>query len=201
MNVPWQDQLDEVLDRANTLRISGDPTGAARVLDSAPDIVKAFGTWMYARGSLAFQAGDLARAAKELEAAVVREPAVPEFRANLGAVLLEKGKQGDHFALRRARQLLEEACKDEPKLPHSHTNLGAARLAANELEGALACFDRALALDPNHVPSLYNRGAALKKLGKLEESLAAIDKLLKLEPAFAPGLAARASLQEQLKAQ
>lgn len=198
--VSWQDQLDEMLGQANKLRRAGDLPGAAKLLDSANDIVKAFGTWKYARGSLAFEQGDLTLAGKELEAAVAREPAVPEFRANLAAVLLEKGKKGDAFSLRRARQLLEEACKEEPKLCHSHTNLGAAKLAANELEPALACFDKALSMDPNHIPSLYNRGAALKKLGRPKDSLAAIDKILKLDPKFQPALDARKGLLEQLKA-
>jgi tetratricopeptide (TPR) repeat protein len=162
-------------------------------------VVKAFGAWRFARGSLAFEAGDLKAAVKELELAVQREPLVPEFRANLRLVLLEKGKAGDHFALRRARQLLEEACREEPQPAQTHTQLGIAKLVAGDAQGALGCFDRALKLEPNHVPSLINRGAALKQLGRLEEALAMAEKLLKLDPSSQAMRDARAALLAALK--
>jgi tetratricopeptide (TPR) repeat protein len=199
MSLTWEQQLDELLQRANQLRVDGDPAGAQRLLETAPDIVKNFGAWRYARGSLAFQTGDLKTAVKELEAAVQREPAVPEFRANLSVVLLAKGKTGDHFALRRARQLFEEQCRDDPKLLMAHTNLGNARLALNEAEGALACFDRALKLDPKHLWSLYGRGSALKKLGRPKEALAMLEKILALDPKFQPAIDAKAGLAALLK--
>lgn len=199
MELTWEQQLDALLQRANEVRISGDLSAAARLLDAAPEVVKAFGAWRFARGSLAFEAGELKSAVKELELAVQREPKVPEFRANLGLVLLEKGKAGDHFALRRARQLLEDLCKEEPERAQAHTNLGNAKLAAGDAEGALACFDRALKLNPNHVSSLFNRGAALKKLGRPKDALAMAERLLKLEPTSQGALDSKAALLAALK--
>jgi len=194
VNPTWEQQLDELLQRANQLRVGGDPAGAVRLLEGAPELVKAWGAWRYLRGSLALELGDLATAVRELEFAIQREPVIPEFRANLRMALLEKGRKGDHFALRRARQLLEEACREEPKLALAHANLGAAKLALDDPEGALACFDRALKLDPQHVWSLYQRGAALKKLGRPKEALAMVEKILALDPKFQPALDARAGL-------
>lgn len=194
MNLSFEQQLDDLLKQATELCNKGALADAARLLDRAPDVVKHFGTWRYARGSIAFQQKDLKTAVKELEVAVAREPAIPEFRSSLAAVLIEKAKAGDGLALRRARELLEQAVKEDPKLPHVHANLGNAKLAGGDAEGALASFDRALQMDPNHIPALYNRGAALKKLGRAKDALAMLDKILKLDPTFQPAIDAKKSL-------
>ncbi|MBS1148800.1 MAG: sulfotransferase [Myxococcaceae bacterium] len=194
MEQPWSEQLHELLKQAQLKRTAGDRAGAVKLLEAAIDPVKAFGTWRYARGTLALELGDVATAIAQFEQAAEREPAVPEFRANLGAALLEQGKQGDPAALQRALEVLQQCASEEPRLPHSHTNLGMAKLVLDDPNGALACFDRALAMDPDHVPSLYNRGAVLKGLGRLPESLAMIERVLKLDPKFQPAIDAKKKL-------
>ena len=47
---------------------------------------------------------------------------------------------------------------------------------------ALAAFDRAIALDPNHYRAWIDRGIALSNLNRYEESLAAYDRALELQP-------------------
>lgn len=199
MELSWSDQLQELLQKANQKRTEGDRAGAVQVLETASDPVKAFGTWRYARGTLALELGEVATAIAQFEEAARREPAVPEFRANLGAALLAKGKQGDPAALKRALEVLQQCAQEDPKLPHSHCNLGMAKLVLDDPSGALACFDRALAMDPNDLPSLYNRGAVLKGLGRHRESLQMIEQLLKLDPKFQPAIDARKKLLDLLK--
>lgn len=199
MEQSWSDQLQELLKKANQKRTEGDRAGAVKLLETASDPVKAFGTWRYARGTLALELGDVATAIAEFEEAARREPSVPEFRANLGAALLEKGKQGDQAALARALEVLQQCTLEQPKLPHSHCNLGMAKLVLDDPNGALACFDRALAMDPNDLPSLYNRGAVLKGLGRHRESLQMIEQALKLDPKFQPAIGARKKLLDLLK--
>ncbi|GEM_PF-1638077 len=199
MEASWADELQDLLKRANQKRVAGDRAGAVQLLESASDPVRAFGTWSYARGTLAMELGDVATAVTTFEEAAAREPSVPEFRANLGAALLEKGKRGDPAALKRALEVLEQVASDEPKLPHAYGNLGMARLVLDDPNGALAAFDRALLIDPNHVPSLYNRAAVLKGMGKLSDSLASIEKILKIDPAFPQALEAKRKLIDQLK--
>src|SRR5207248_7036227 len=104
------DQLDDVLARAERSRAGGDCRAAAAVLDAAPEPVRSFGSWHYARGTAALELGDCARAISEFEEAATREPDVPEFRANLGAALLDRVRHGDRSLLPRALQVLEAAC-------------------------------------------------------------------------------------------
>jgi len=123
---------------------------------------------------------------------VRREPEVPEFRANLGAALLEQAKAGDKTALPRATRELEACCAQGPRLPHAFTNLGMARLLAGDAKGALSGFDKALRLNPKDVTALYDRAAALSQLGQHRECLAALDAVLAIDPEFAPALESRA---------
>ena len=59
MEQSWSDQLQELLKQAHQKRTEGDREGAVQVLETASDPVKAFGTWRYARGTLAMELGDL----------------------------------------------------------------------------------------------------------------------------------------------
>ena len=199
MEPSYEQQLDEALVAALALRQNGDRPGAVKKLESVAMAVKMFGSWHYARGTLALEQGDIPLAVREFEAAVQAEPMVPEFRANLGAALLEKVKNGDKLALPRVLKLLQDAVKDEPKLPHVHTNLGVAKLVGGDGAGALAAFDRALALEPTHLPSLYNRAGALDVLGKHVEALAQLDKVLKIDPKFEAAIESRVRVAAKVK--
>jgi tetratricopeptide (TPR) repeat protein len=165
---------------------------ARALLDAADASLKGYGSWHYAAGALAARAGELANAVAAFDEAVRREPEVAEFRANLGAALLEQAKAGDPAALERATRELEAACAQKPRLPNAYTNLGMARLLSGDAKGALASFDKALRMDSKDVTALYDRAAALNQLGQHRECLAALDAVLAVDPKFAPALASRA---------
>lgn len=59
---------------------------------------------------------------------------------------------------------------------------GIALRKAGRSEEALACFDRALELEPSSTATLHNRGVALRSLGRFEEALASFDRVLASEP-------------------
>lgn len=185
------DALDATLAAARARDAQGDLTGAAAALDAAPEAQQQTGAWLYARGAVAFRLGELPRALGYFEAAVGREPKVAEYRANLGAVLLEQAKRGDEGALERARRELEEALRWGGTQPSVRNNLGMAWLLSKEPSRALSCFEAALAVDGAHVPSLYNRAAALAAMGRDEDALTALDLVLKVAPDFEPALKSR----------
>jgi protein O-GlcNAc transferase len=190
-------ELDTLLERARAREVAGDVAGAVALLDVAPEALRT-GAWSYARGALALRAGDVSRAVTLFEEAVAREPELAEYRANLGAALLELARAGDVAAGKRALTELEIAVRWGPRLPGAHTNLGLARLVAGDAGGALTALDQALLLDPKHVPAHYNRAAALKALGRLEDCLAALDTALSLAPGFSPAVTSRRQVLERL---
>jgi tetratricopeptide (TPR) repeat protein len=59
-----------------------------------------------------------------------------------------------------------------PDEPYNHQLLGAIYLEANENELAVEALNKALQLDPSHVPTKLNKTKALFALEKREEALA-----------------------------
>ena len=61
---------------------------------------------------------------------------------------------------------------------------GAALDNSGQYEQAIEYYDRALAIDPNHVNALYNKGVALGNLGRYQEAIKYYDRALAIEPNF-----------------
>lgn len=61
-------------------------------------------------------------------------------------------------------------------------NKGASLNELRQHAEALACFDKALALDPNHASALANKGSALRSLGRHDEAVKCLDQSLALDP-------------------
>ena len=55
---------------------------------------------------------------------------------------------------------------------------GQSLLSLEQPKEALACFDQALALDPNHPEALVKKGAALERLRMLDEAIACYDQAI-----------------------
>lgn len=191
-------QLDGVLAAARAKEQAGDLAGAGQVLDGAPPSQRETGAWCYARGAVAFRSGDVAAALKHFEEAVGREPEVAEYRANLGAALLEQARAKAPGALERATKELKEALRWGGTQSSVQNNLGMAYLLSGKPKDALGCFDAALLVAPKDVTALYNRAAALNALGRLEDALAALDATLKVAPDFAPAKASRENTLKRL---
>jgi tetratricopeptide (TPR) repeat protein len=66
-----------------------------------------------------------------------------------------------------------------PEDTYNHQLLGAIYLEGNENELAVTALDRALKLDPSHVPSKLNKAKALFALEKREEALALAKEIVK----------------------
>ncbi len=100
--------------------------------------------------------------------------------------------------LAAAERLCRAAAASRPDLFDAWDLLGAIHARRSEHEGALACYERALALRPEDPRALGNRGAALYALGRFEEALASAERLVALRPGesashFSLGTALQAS--------
>jgi tetratricopeptide (TPR) repeat protein len=70
-----------------------------------------------------------------------------------------------------------------PESYAAHDNLGHALREENgDLEGALAEFDRALAINPRHAESYNERGHTLVLMGRREEGLRDLNRAIELDP-------------------
>jgi predicted O-linked N-acetylglucosamine transferase (SPINDLY family) len=83
-----------------------------------------------------------------------------------------------------------------PDFAEAHSNLGNALKGRGDLEGAIACYRRAVELRPGFAEAHYNLGLALSELGRAEEAIACYRRAVELRPDYA---AARNNLGNALK--
>jgi protein O-GlcNAc transferase len=87
-----------------------------------------------------------------------------------------------------AQSLLEAACEREPGHTPTLINLGAVLQAQLERRQALACYERALALDPGIAEGWNNRSLILSDLGRYPEAAASAQRAIDLRPQYAEAL-------------
>ena len=73
----------------------------------------------------------------------------------------------------------------EPQTAAAWVDQGNALLVAHQNEAALACYEKALALDPRHLSALCNSGVALRKMRRHEQALACYQRALAVKPDYA----------------
>ena len=83
-----------------------------------------------------------------------------------------------------ARKSCERALRLNELLAPVHVSLGVLRAGTGEAEGALAAFDRALALDPASADARREKSLALEKLGRLKEAEAELLEAVELRPDY-----------------
>ena len=63
-----------------------------------------------------------------------------------------------------------------------HNNKGTSLMELGDCEGALACFDRAIAADPTHANTWNNRGNLFMRMGDYDQAIYSYERALALEP-------------------
>jgi Flp pilus assembly protein TadD len=154
---------------------------------------------LFAEAVRQHQAGDLGKAEALYRALLPQRPGHADLLHLLGVVVSQSGRPAEGAALMR------QAIALNPTAPDYYLNLGNASGAAgltaqasdayNDLGNlwqrqdrftdAIAAYDKALALAPDHARALNNRGAALHRLGRYEEAMASAGRALDLQPDFA----------------
>jgi predicted O-linked N-acetylglucosamine transferase (SPINDLY family) len=120
----------------------------------------------FLRGACHHALGQLPEALAAFDAAAALDPTHRDARFAALAVLCQAGRADE--ALRRGAQLEADFSED----PDASFNVGLVHEARGDLTAALACYDAALARDPQHRPALLNRGFVLTRAGRLEEAYA-----------------------------
>ncbi|MGO9774016.1 MAG: tetratricopeptide repeat-containing sulfotransferase family protein, partial [Roseiarcus sp.] len=79
------------------------------------------------------------------------------------------------------------------------SEFGVVNAAAGRLAEAVACYDKALELDPGEIDALNNRGNALVALNRPTDALASYDRALARKPGFVEALNNRGGLLRELE--
>ncbi len=77
-----------------------------------------------------------------------------------------------------AARLLRQALAEDPELIDAHQLLGNIELVASRHQAAAGHFERALALDDRHKPSLFGLATSHQRLGRFDEALLGFHRLL-----------------------
>jgi tetratricopeptide (TPR) repeat protein len=76
----------------------------------------------------------------------------------------------------------ENAPENTPENAEEWFDLGLQRAEKGNMREAIACWDNALALDPNLSSAWHNRGSALGFLGRFNEAVASFDRAIAINP-------------------
>jgi Flp pilus assembly protein TadD len=95
-------------------------------------------------------------------------------------------KNNDAAAMRRAEDHFKQAIASDPGDPAAYNGLGAVYGMLGDLDAAIACWERVVAIDPGHQQALYNLGTAY--LGK-GDKVNARKHLMKYKTLFYAALA------------
>jgi tetratricopeptide (TPR) repeat protein len=161
-------------------------------------------------GNAGMMGGDLDMAAQSYSAALRLKPDMTPCWCNLGNVYLKSDRAQDaiqlyvhalsldpgHWATRTnlaqaliatrqtvlAKVLLIELSVERPQDAAVRNQLGKLYADGEELEAALDCFERAIALNPGDADSLYCLGNIRQKMGDQEAAEAAYRRAAQLQP-------------------
>jgi predicted O-linked N-acetylglucosamine transferase (SPINDLY family) len=123
-----------------------------------------------------FKQGRAAEALEALQRAVSMRPGYAIALDNLGATLAMLGRYDEAEEAIRAAQAIDE------RNPSAHNNLGTL-LARRHDDAALACFDRALAIDPTFFDAHVQRATLLREHGRIADAVMSWRRAMTLAPA------------------
>ena len=156
----------------NALAASGDFAGAEEALAAAAALAPAQPEVHFGRGTVLMELGRFDEAVESFGRATGLQPDFADAHYNAGLALAQLGR----FA--EAAQSFTRA----PDHAAAQFSRGNALWNQSDAEGALAAYDRALALAPRHVGAMINRGRALMVLQRRDEAQAALEAALALDP-------------------
>lgn len=164
-----------ILDQAIAAHRSGNMSEAERAYTAILRGSKTHPVALHMLGLLHAQRGNFADAEPLLKKAARVDPGNPDVLFNYANVLRALDKTDD------ALSWLAKVIALSPNLADAYLNRGAIQLARKELHGAIAEFDRAIAIAPSSA-AFANRGSALQQLGQLDEACDSYRNAIELAP-------------------
>ena len=118
----------------------------------------------------------------KLEAASVRSK--PEFKLMLGTLAMLNTADPQHEA--KSRALLAEAIEARPDLTGAYFALAALDAQKGDAEAAAANYEKLIAKNPKHLPSLMLLAMIRERQGRFEDAAKQYRAILGVNPRFAP---------------
>jgi adenylate cyclase len=179
---------DEVVERiVGALAVTLTRGEAQRLRRRATGSVDAYESWLRAREVLARGSRDSVVEARALHRRAIEiDPSFAAPHAGLALAALADYVSGwapdPALALDEAERWARRAVELDAQEPVSHMALGNVHTWRRDLDGALAEFDRMLALDPNSAQAHASTGLALVYAGRAAEALDCFAKARLLDP-------------------
>lgn len=158
----------------NALQAGGKLEAAKRAYARAVAIMPDFATAHANLGSVCYGLGEVETAIACYQRAIALQPTLAGVYWNLGRVYENQGNW------LQAVESWQQAFHLQPQMATSqrYLKLGNGWLALENLEEAIACYQRATLLQPDSAEAHSNLGNALVKRGQLEEGIASLQKAL-----------------------
>ncbi|HKV42535.1 MAG TPA: tetratricopeptide repeat protein [Blastocatellia bacterium] len=121
-------------------------------------------------GERLINAGDLAGAIEHYRKALALDPRLPGIRYELSQAILQSAPS-EAKAQTEAQALLEAAVKIEGDNAKIECEMGAIAVSQQDLDGAYAHYDRALALNPREAEAQMGKGRLLMEKRQPEEAI------------------------------
>lgn len=171
------DDLQAILGLGHTLRMLGKPAEARAVFFDAVRLAPSLPDAHHGLALASHEMGDAASAESAYRALLRLQPASLAGAIGLGDVLNQQQRPEEALELLAPLQSTDKTA--QAALEHTR---GTARLLKEELEPALAHFDKALSLSPAYPKASHARAVTLDTMGRSEEALAAYRQAVKENP-------------------
>lgn len=139
-----------------------------------------FGRNQLSLGALFFQRGYIDQAEVSFQQALRDDPSSAEALYGIGSVYLNQNKNA------AARGMFDRCVQLRPNypetLPDAWNNLGVLATRENKIDDAIQYFQKALAINPNHLLSLDNLGNAYRAQKRWPEARSILDHAVEIAP-------------------
>ncbi len=120
--------------------------------------------------------GDVAGAARTLQAGIRKFPKISGLHVEMGNLHLDAGDA------EAARKCFRKAVSCGPRDANAHAALGNAMKELHRLDDAIASYRRAIGFDPSNPAVHFNLGIALRDAAEFEAAVESYDRALALAP-------------------